>query len=315
MKKISRRQIIIIIILCLLTPVILLGMYVAHPHFRVGIVLVDNVDVYYGEVVREGYEHYDDYFDARVLPVRFTTENVKNNGPYFLNSDFFRHGNPKKLQEEYDVDIILFVTHHQINNWDNGGGGYCGEANPKTRSALMTVYDFMGGGHENDRVIKHIALHETFHVLGYTHNSQDRSGIMQYDTNIDVLDLVPFYEIQLPARAIGFWMINDLQFGTARVIYQGIFALSMMPLMTGITISALRGYRLILKNRNGLRGLIIIIPLLLLMILIIVESFRYLLILSTLVLMIPPFYHVYEMGIGALVDLSGRWRRSVFHKR
>jgi hypothetical protein len=303
-----------IVILILLTPLILIGMHVTHPDFRVGIVLVDNLDDYYGEVVREGYEHYDDYFNARVLPIRFTTEEVRNNGPYFLNSDFFRHGDPKKLQEEFHVDIILFVTHHQINNWDSGGGGYCGEANPKTRSALMTVYDFMGGGEENERVIKHIALHETFHVLGYTHNSQDRSGIMQYDTNVEVLDLVPFYEIQLPARAIGFWLINDLQFGTARVIYQGIFALAMMPLMTGITISALRGYRLLLKNNDGLRGLIIIIPVLLFMILIIVESFRYLLILSSFVLMIPPFYHIYEIGIGAVVDWSRKWKRLGFER-
>jgi predicted Zn-dependent protease len=309
-KKPSTKTIFLIIILFLLTPILLMGMYLAHPEFEVGIVLVDNVDEVYGEVVKEGYEHYDDYFDARILPVRFTTENVRNNGPYFLNSDFFKHGDPSTLQKEYGVDIILFVTHHQINNWDEGGGGYCGEANPKTRSALMTVYDFMGGGYENDRVIKHIALHETFHVLGYTHNSQDRSGIMQYDSNIEVLDLVPFYEFQLPARAIGFWFLNDLQFGTARVIYQGIFALAMLPFMMGITITSLIFYQNLFKKGKGLRGLIIIIPVLFFLILIIVESFRYLVLFSSIVLLIPLLYHFYERGVISLIDLSRKYRKT-----
>lgn len=295
-ERISRRKTVTIsLVLIIATPLILTLIQYTHPRFEVGIVLVDNIDDYYGDVVREGYEHYDEYFSATVLPFRFTTEEVRNNGPYFLNSDFFRNGDPKKIQRDYGVDIVLFVTNHQINNWDEGGGGYSGEANPQTRSALMTIYDFNGGGPENERVIKHIALHETFHLFGYTHNTQDRSGIMQYDTNIGVVDLVPFYEIQMPSRSLGFQLFPYMKFGNARLAYQGIFALAVLPSAVGISMLTLKGYESIFENRRKLRGLIITIPMLVTIALEMAESYRFFIGVSLLVLLIPGAYRAGEI--------------------
>ncbi|MEA3558209.1 MAG: hypothetical protein U9R75_03050, partial [Candidatus Thermoplasmatota archaeon] len=201
-----------------MTPVLLIGLWAAHPTMKVGIVLVDSIDSEYGDIVAEGFDHYDCYFDAEVLPIRFSTIDVTFLDGFYLISDFFRYGEPKELQKEYNVDIILYITGHQINNWDEGGGGFWGEADPETRSSVMTVIVFNSMSERDNRILHHIALHETFHLLGYTHNQQDRTGIMQYDTNIEVLDLVPFYQVQLPSRTVGFFLFPYAEFGFARLL-------------------------------------------------------------------------------------------------
>lgn len=159
-----------------------------------------------------------------------------------LNSDIFKLGNAEKLRERYNVDIILFVTDHNIKDWDEDGGGIWGQAHPPTGAALMTMAPWQGNLTNNAIIIKHVALHEVFHLLGYPHNNWDRSGIMQYASNTHTLDLCPYYEAQLPLRMFTYKLGLGLPFKYATLINNLGFALVLLPAFLAVEMAIHRSY-------------------------------------------------------------------------
>jgi hypothetical protein len=184
------------IILFALLILILTSFYIFHPKLKVGIIGVDNVSQYNLEISKLAFDnHYSDYFKTNVLNERLSSQNIRTNNSFYLNSDFFREIEKTNLHQEYDLDYILIVTEHKIKDWDEKGSGIWGQADTKTNSALITTLYF----ENNNLIIQNHATHEILHLLGFLHNVFDKSGIMQY-TNNQETNLCTYYAFQMPIR-------------------------------------------------------------------------------------------------------------------
>jgi len=246
----------LVVFLVLLTPTLWLGAYFFHPKAKIGIVMVDDCEEHLGEIAVQAFDHYEDYFDAEILPERFDASDVRIKDMFYLNSDFFKLGDTSRLREQYDVDMILFVTDHIIKNWDEGGGGIWGEADPPTASALMTVAPWKNNLTSHTVTIEHVALHEIFHLLGYTHNRWDRTGLMQYALNLKTLDLCPYYGLQLPVRIITYRFGIGLDFKIGSLLVGMTWALVLMPTFLAIELMVHRFYKNLKGKRTSTKVLI-----------------------------------------------------------
>lgn len=231
----------------MLTPALWVGAYLFHPKAIVGVVLVDHCGAEYGKIAAEGFNrHYGDYFDARILPVRFDASGVKTKNGALLNSDFFTLGKPGELMREYGLDIVLFLTDHRLR--DGAFMGLWGQADTISGSAIQTVKYWMKDP-SKDVKLHHLTLHEVFHLLGYTHNRWDLSGIMQYALNIETIELCPYYRAQLPIRMIVFKQGFGHTFHYAILLTAMMFSLVLLPAFIAVELVFLR----IFSRRNASR--------------------------------------------------------------
>jgi len=236
-----RKFIIVLIVLLLLTPALWSGLYLMHPKATVGIVLVDDCPAWGAEAAAEGLACYDDYFVSELLPERFNSSGVRVKEGFTLNSDYFKLGRPGELRERYGVDIILFVTDNCIRNWDEDGGGVWGQADVESGAALMTILPWYNDTPANRPFVRHLALHEVMHLMGYPHNGLDPTDMMQYGGNLDVFVLSPAYEVQLPLRVCIYSYLFGLQFDVVVLLTNVAFSLLLLPwlIATGMTAHAL----------------------------------------------------------------------------
>ncbi len=219
----------VVVSLLLIPTLFHVGVHLFHPELKVGIVLMDDTEPIWGELARQGFENYDDHFEAEVLDHRFYSNDVERRGDTMLMSDIFKFGDGPRLREIYGMDAILFVCNGSINDWDEEGLGVWGKADTETGSAVMTVAPFSSRSEHHDKVIKHIALHEVLHLLGYPHNPWDTSGIMQYARNIESLDLCPMFEAQLSLRTVMYQYGIGLSFREAIVVHNIAIVVSILP--------------------------------------------------------------------------------------
>ena len=229
-----KRVLYIIFILFLLTPLCLIGTFIFHPKVEVGIVLVDQCEERFGITAAGAFDQYPEYFNANVLPVRFNASSVRVRDGYYLNSDFFRLGQVEELREQYNVDVILFVTDHRIQDWDRTLHSLWGEADTVTGSALITVYRWKENCTQHALRIQQFALHEVFHLIGYTHNDWDRSGIMQPVLMTDDMTLSPYYELQLPSRVLSYKSLLGQRFAAFCIINSMFFATLLLPALIAV---------------------------------------------------------------------------------
>lgn len=227
-----------IVSIFMLTPVLWIGAYLFYPKAIVGVVLVDQCRTEYGEIVTQGFNrYYGDYFDAKILPVRFNAAKVKTKRKAFLNSDFFTLGRPAQLMKEYGLDIVLFLTDHPLRDGDFMG--LWGQADTRTGSVILTVKYWMNNP-SKDIKLQHLALHETFHLLGYPHNKWDLSGIMQYALNTEAVELCPYYRAQLPIRMLTFEQGFGHPFQYAVLLTALMFSMILLPAYIAVELTFLR---------------------------------------------------------------------------
>jgi hypothetical protein len=190
------------IILLILSGSIYIFLLNEHPKVSIGILMNEGVDDVVGISVEEGFKEYSEYIEAKILDNRFNDSDVRTKDGFKQISDHFRICPLDEMRKENDVDIILMITSDMIEDWDdNEGMGYWGKADPSYEAALITTYYWKDPTPKNIRIWNHLAIHEIMHMLGYTHNPWDISGVMQHKENIDQTDLVPYYKFQLPLRS------------------------------------------------------------------------------------------------------------------
>lgn len=202
-----------------------------HPELEIGIVLVEGMDEEVGIFIMNGIDEYDEYLDSRIIDHRFNDSEVRIKGGFRLISDHFKMCPLDELRDENDVDIILIVTSKMVQDWDEEEGkGYWGKADPSYEAALITTYYWRVHTPQNKTVWAHLAVHEIMHLLGYTHNLWDRSGVMQYASNTDETDLAPYYNFQLPLRTSLYWSVSGTGFRFTVFIMNMAIALMMFPM-------------------------------------------------------------------------------------
>lgn len=207
-----------------------------HPMLTVGVYLVDDCDASAANLAMEGLRNYDDYFLAQVLPVRFNSSTIRQKDGLYLTTDFFHSPETERMKDRFDVDLVLFITDHPINNWDGDKKAIWGEANTQSSSVIITTYYFATGTDSDKQMVRGIALHESFHLLGFSHNFYDRNGLMQYSTNYNSLKLPLYYELQLPVKAIAYGLLKGLPNFWVVMLSSALFALVLLPLFIALEI-------------------------------------------------------------------------------
>ena len=113
-----------------------------HSRVKVGLVLVDDMNMTFAVSAKEGFDHHGEYFNAKIIEdYRLNSSNIRVKNLYLLNGDFHNDTLSRELRRKYDVDVILYITDKLILNWDDPyPKGYWGQASLETSSAVMTLY-------------------------------------------------------------------------------------------------------------------------------------------------------------------------------
>lgn len=197
-----RKTLVLLAVFLVIPTLINIGVVKYHPKMDIGIILVDDCNITYAHLAKEGFEYHREYFRSKIITdYRFNSSGVKVQDNLSLTTDFFDEGRSEILTDKYEVDVILYVTDKRINNWeDRNGGAWWGQASVETRSAVMTVTSFMTGDtHDNER-IRSIAVHEVGHLLGFIHPPVKQSGsnIMNYADPSRTLNFSSYHDFKLP---------------------------------------------------------------------------------------------------------------------
>ncbi len=240
---------VILVALLLFTPLVLLGLQQTHPTFEIGIVLVDETDDHYAGVIIRGFIRYDEYFEARLLPVSFNASGVEFERDsfgyeHYLNSDLVEKAAPLELAGAHEVDIILLLTDHFMSDWDGDNTSIWGQAFPDHSCVLMSSAWFDDNDTGTDRGAQQIALHETMHLLGYTHNMAYQHGIMGYGDYSSVKRVpLPFERFQMPLRAHLFALVGATSFVNIVTLTRVAWALLLLPPYAAVELLVYRRYR------------------------------------------------------------------------
>jgi predicted Zn-dependent protease len=119
----------------------------------------------------------------------------------------FNDLNLSLIRDQYDLDLILIVTQHDVSSWrDRNWNFLFGEADPSRGSAVMSTFrlklDNPAEKRLRERIIG-IAIHEVGHLLGYSHSTY--RSVMEFALSVSELDkgTLEFSleeRIQLPLR-------------------------------------------------------------------------------------------------------------------
>ena len=118
-----------------------------------------------------------------------------------------------------------------------------------TGSGIVSVSMFLTDTEYNRNRIKHITMHETFHLLGYLHDRWDRQCVMNTPGCKEESRLSYFYEYQLPIRL---W---TYKYGIGRPFPQAAFITSFanfalaIPYFIGVELVLFTSYKKALKGR------------------------------------------------------------------
>jgi len=212
------RRILVMLAIFLVGPTLInVLVYNFHSRVRVGIVLVDDCNVTYASTVKNGFDHHEEYFDARIIRgFALNSSHIRINNSLLLTTDFFSKTRSRELCGKHDVDVILYVTDKKIHNWDDpDGGAWWGQADLETFSAVMTVHYFMNGSDDDNSRIRSIGVHEIGHLLGFTHPPayESNDDIMTYASSSATLDFTSYYEFTLPFHLTVYRLGNGYRLG------------------------------------------------------------------------------------------------------
>jgi hypothetical protein len=195
---------------------------------EVGIVLVDDCDVFFAEVAQEGLGRYERFFDTTILETRVDSAGVRKNGSSYLTIDLNNRAHDLQLRSTHGVDVILMMTNHSVRNWINNPFVCSGEADTVTESCVASVFGHEGDTEFNRTYIRHIALHEVGHLLGYRH-CPDMDCAMhrsKYGT-----EFCTGHGFELPFRAALWSLGSGLSFGLAAFVINCFLVLFFMPFL------------------------------------------------------------------------------------
>lgn len=206
-KIIISKPIIIIIIIFLLIPVFFSFYSISyHEKIKIGIVLTSDNLIDDGEVAKDALNRFENIFDAEILDIKFNESDVRIKNDKYLTDDYFDPKFAKMVRDKYDVEIVMILTNHKINNWQGDGKAIWGQADTKNSMTLVTNAQFKVNISFHRIYIEHISIHEALHLLGYQHPTDSRECIMQY-ASIDE-ELSDEFRLELPYR-LTLWRIGE----------------------------------------------------------------------------------------------------------
>ena len=256
-----RKTLVLVAAFLVIPTLINVGVVKIHPKMDVGIVLVDDCNITFARLAKEGFEYHSDYFRSKIITdYRFNSSGVRVQKDLLLTTDFFDISRSEILIDKYEVDIILYVTDKRINNWeDENGGAWWGQASVETRSAVMTVTSFMSGeSYENER-IRSIGVHEIGHLMGFVHPppSQSGSNIMKYANPTRTLDFSSYYDFKVPFHLLTYKLGTGYRLGFGEsgrtynmALIKLLADLFFLPYLIGIGLAMIKFINIFVKREN-----------------------------------------------------------------
>ena len=263
------RRYLILLTVFLILPTIINGLVISfHPRVKVGIVLVDDLNMTYARSVKEGFDHHGDYFKAKIIEdYRLNSSNIRMKNLNLLNGDFHNGSLSRELRRKYDVDVILYITDKPILNWDDPEPkGYWGQANLKTSSAVMTVHHHMNNTPYEIRRRQATGVHEIGHLVGLIHppRPQTADDIMIYADRNASLEFNSYYRATLPFHLMVYKLGHGYHFGQGGVghnmlLIKALADLFFLPYFIGTAILLLHIFNFLNKLERIHRSAVAII--------------------------------------------------------
>jgi len=256
-----RKTLVLLAVFLVIPTLINIGVVKFHPKMDVGIVLVDDCNISYARLAKEGFEYHSNYFRSKIITdYRFNSSGVRVQNNLSLTTDFFDMSRSEILIDKYDVDVILYVTDKRINNWeDKNGGAWWGQASVETRSAVMTVTPFMSGeSYENER-IRSIAVHEVGHLLGFVHPPPGQSGsnIMNYADPTRNLNFTSYHDFKMPFHLLTYKVGTGYRLGFGEdgrtfnmTLIKLLSDLFFLPYLIGISLVMIKFINIFVKQEK-----------------------------------------------------------------
>ena len=244
MKRLGLYLLVALLLLC--PPLVYTGAYLYHPKVKVGIVIDEGCESKQAEICREAFDIYPSCFEAKVLP---TTFRLPSGGECYSNV-VLDLAKPVEIRKEFDVDLVILLINRSLVASKEDDRDIGGKADTLTGAGIVSVSMFLSNTEYDRNRIKHITLHETFHLLGYLHDRWDRRCVMNIPKCKEECRLSYFYEYQLPVRLWTYKLGIGRPFNQAAFITAFInFALA-IPYFIGVELVLYTAYKKAMKGRG-----------------------------------------------------------------
>lgn len=211
--KVNRCIIVPVIVLFLIPIIFTVLASTGQESIKIGVVTTSDDLFNASKVAIEALDGYEGLFYATSVDERFNESEVRIKDGMYLTDDYFDSQFADMVRKEHDIDIVMIMTDKRINNWKGDGKALWGQADTRSSMILVTTVNFRFDPSEHERYIKHTALHEVLHLLGYVHPADDRECVMQY-AELHT-DLSSDNKAELSSRAM-LWRLGQGQdFGSA----------------------------------------------------------------------------------------------------
>jgi hypothetical protein len=230
--------------LLLFPPLLYTGAYFHHPKVKVGIVMDEGCESRQAEISREAFDLYPTCFEAEVLPTTFRLPS----GDECYSNVVLDLADPVNIRKEFEVDIVILLINRSLVSSKEDDRDIGGKADTLTGAAIVSVSNFLSNSEYDRNRIKHITLHETFHLLGYLHDRWDRKCVMNIPRCREESRLTYFNEYQLPIRLWTYKLGIGRHFNQAAFITAFANFAVAIPYFIGVELVLYTTYK---KSMNG----------------------------------------------------------------
>jgi hypothetical protein len=231
----NRITIFIVLIILVITPFIIQVYSTSSvSKIEIGIVLTEDDLINDGATAVKALNGFHGIFKAEILDERFNESGVRTQDDVYLTDDYFDESFKISMTDKYKVDIILILTNQSINNWLGNRRALWGQANTVHAMAVATSLNFRNDTELHTTYIRHVAVHEVLHILGYEHPTSSKPCIMKYGTFETALCSEDMSELRLRAKL---WTVgNGLEAGQAFFLIKLIISIIFVTIIIAIMI-------------------------------------------------------------------------------
>ena len=237
---------ILVAMLLICPPLLYTGVYFHHPRIKIGIVLDESCPARQGQICQEAFDIYPSAFRAEILPTTFKLPSGRET--YF--NVVLDLAKPKEIRREFNVDLVLLVINRSLIASTEDDRDIGGKADTLTGAGIVSVDMFLADTEYDRNRIKHIAMHETFHLLGYLHDRWDRTCVMNVQNCREETRLSYFYEYQLPIRLWTYKLGIGRPFNHAAFITASANFAIAIPYFIGVEIVLHTTYKKAMKGKT-----------------------------------------------------------------
>ncbi len=234
----------------LVPPIVYTGAFFYHPVVKVGILRDQGCELRHAYVSLRAFDIYPGCFEAQVLPETFNVSDAFGPDNECYPQMVLNLARPEEMRRKYGVDVVIILINETLMASYGEDRGIGGKADTPTGAGIVSVAGFTSENQYNKNRIKHITMHETFHLLGYMHDRWGRKCVMNTAENKEETRMNYFYEFQLPVRLWVYHLGIGQPFPQAAFITSFANFLLWMPYFIGMELVLFTTYQKHMNNKG-----------------------------------------------------------------